>query len=72
MQRTIDFLDTQALDIAVAALDAAVERCGPLQDDTQELRLAAARHILGLMQKGEQDRSELRRSAVEYIRTSFR
>lgn len=40
--------------------DAAVERCGAHQDDTEELRLAATRHILGLMQKGEQDRSNLR------------
>jgi len=72
MNKAIDFLDTEAIGIPASALDAAVERCDCIHDDTQELRLATARHIIGMMESGELDRNRLRRSAVEYIQTRFR
>lgn len=72
MNRAIDFLDTEAIGIAASALDAAIERCRDIQDDGQELRLATARHIIGMMESGECDRNRLRRSAIEYIQTRFR
>jgi len=67
-----DVLDASALEIAAGALDSAVEQCGVSRSATDELRLATARHIIGLMQSGERDHVRLERSAVAYIENRFR
>jgi hypothetical protein len=71
MGRPLDFLDSETLALIDTACKAAIADSRASHDETSELRLAVARHVLGAVTAGEQDRALLHRSAMEYIRQRF-